>query len=55
MLRNAEAGPCYGFFMNLLLWGMRNARVEVELEEALLPPLPDHDEPDAPDTVRCAA
>jgi hypothetical protein len=54
MLRTAEAGPCYGFFMNLLLWGMRNARVEAA-PEAHLPPLPDHDEPDAPDTVRRAA
>jgi hypothetical protein len=25
--RTAErAGPCFGFFMNMLLWGMRNAR-----------------------------
>jgi hypothetical protein len=47
MLRAREAGPCYGFLISLLLWGMRGGReaeqvedVWVEVEEpGLLPEL----------------
>jgi hypothetical protein len=46
MLRASEAGPCYGFLINLLLWGMRGGRgagqvesIWLEAEEPALPEL----------------